>query len=57
MRLIDADALQKAIENKAKRIADRNPSATDTVNGLLGALNLVRIAPTVNNNDTKIKLS
>lgn len=41
-RLISADSLIKAIEEKAKRLSN-----TDTINGLCGAVALIFDAPTI----------
>jgi len=41
-RLIDANSLIKAIEEKAKRLSN-----TDTINGLCGAVALIFDAPTI----------
>jgi len=41
MRLIDADAFQKTIEDKAKQLKNK-----DTINGLCGAIALLYEQPT-----------
>ena len=45
-RLIDADSLIKAIEEKAKRLSN-----ADTINGLSGAVALIFDAPTIIESD------
>lgn len=52
MRLIDADELTKRLQKKAKSIEEHSTNEQqklDTINGLIGAVNIVSEMPTIEN--------